>query len=155
MYILPCIGSKFVWNGAFEISLKLWTHIPHNMYFTDFYICVWSTLYLSCDVISLSKTDPWEGKSGESKVGIMICVCTASVVWDVVLMMTSPNGNKFPRFWHCVQGIHRWPVNSSHKGQWRGDLMFSLIYAWINGWVNNREAGDVRRHRAHHDVTVM
>ena len=33
--------------------------------------------------------------------------------------------------------------------------MFSLIFAWINGWVNNREAGYLRRHRAHYDVTVM
>ena len=41
-------------------------------------------------------------------------------------------------------------VNSPHKGQWRGALMFSLICAWINGWVNNREAGDLRRHRAHY-----
>ena len=46
-------------------------------------------------------------------------------------------------------------LNSPHKGQWRGALMFSLICAWINGWVNNREAGDLRRHRAHCDVTVM
>ena len=37
---------------------------------------------------------------------------------------------------------HRPPVNSPHKGQWRGALMFSLICVWINGWVNNREAGD-------------
>ena len=41
-----------------------------------------------------------------------------------------------------------------HKGQRRGALMFSLICAWINGWVNNREAGDLRRHRAHYDVIV-
>ena len=34
-------------------------------------------------------------------------------------------------------------------------LMFSLICAWINDWVNNREAGDLRRHRAHYYVTVM
>ena len=47
------------------------------------------------------------------------------------------------------------PVKSPHKGQWRGTLMFSLICVWINGWVNNREAGDLRRHRAHYDVTVM
>ena len=33
--------------------------------------------------------------------------------------------------------------------------MFSLICAWINGWVNNREAGDLRRQGAHYDVTVM
>ena len=47
------------------------------------------------------------------------------------------------------------PVNSPHKGQWRGALMFSLICAWINRWVNNREAGDLRRHRGHYDVNVM
>ena len=47
------------------------------------------------------------------------------------------------------------PVNSPHKGQWRGALMFYLIYAWINDWVNNREAGDLRRHRGHSDVIVM
>ena len=47
------------------------------------------------------------------------------------------------------------PVNSPHKGQWRGALMFSLIYAWINDWVNNREAGDLRRRRGHYDYTVM
>ena len=33
--------------------------------------------------------------------------------------------------------------------------MFSLICAWINDWVNNREAGDLRRHRGHYDVNVM
>ena len=61
----------------------------------------------------------------------------------------------FPRYWPFVPGIHRSSVNSPHKGQWRGDLMFSVIWAWINGWVNNREAGDLRRYRAHCDVTVM
>ena len=61
----------------------------------------------------------------------------------------------FPRYWPFLRGIHRSPVNSPHKGQWRGALMFSLICVWINGWVNNREAGDLRRHRAHYDVSVM
>ena len=48
--------------------------------------------------------------------------------------------------------------NSPHKGQWCGALMFSLICAWINAWVNNHETGDLRRHRAHYeiyDVIVM
>ena len=61
----------------------------------------------------------------------------------------------FPRYWPFVRGIHRSLVNSPHKGQWRGALMFPLICVWINAWVNNREAGDLRRHRAHYDVTVM
>ena len=47
------------------------------------------------------------------------------------------------------------PVNSPHKGQWRWALMFFFISAWINGWANNREAGDLRRNRAHYDVIVM
>ena len=61
----------------------------------------------------------------------------------------------FPRNWPFVRGIHRSPVNSPHKGQWRGALMFTLICARINGWVNTREAGDLRRYRPHYDVIVM
>ena len=61
----------------------------------------------------------------------------------------------FPRYWPFVRWIHRSPANSSHKSQWRGALMFSFICAWINGWVNNDEAGDLRRHSAHYDVTVL
>ena len=41
------------------------------------------------------------------------------------------------------------------EGQWRGALMFSLICTWINGSINNREAGGLRRHRTHYDVAVM
>ena len=61
----------------------------------------------------------------------------------------------FPRNWPFVRGIHRSRWIPRTKGQWRGALMFSLIWAWINGWVNNREAGDSRRHRGHYDVNVM
>ena len=52
--------------------------------------------------------------------------------------------------------INGWsPVNSPHKGQWRGTLMLSFICAWTNRWVHIRDAGDLRRHRVHCDVTVM
>ena len=61
----------------------------------------------------------------------------------------------FPRNWPFMRGIHRSPVNSPHKGQWRGALMFTLICARINGWVNTRESGDLRRYRPHYDVIVM
>ena len=46
-------------------------------------------------------------------------------------------------------------VNSTHKGQWCGALMLSLTCAWINAWVNNLEVGDLRRRRAHYNVTVL
>ena len=51
--------------------------------------------------------------------------------------------------------IHWSPVNSPHKGQWRRALMFSLICAWTNGGANHRDAGDLRRNRAHYGVTLM
>ena len=78
-----------------------------------------------------------------------ICAKDCGVHDDVI------KWTQFPRFWPFVRGIYRSPVNSLHKDQWRGALMFSLISDWINSWVNNREARDLRRHRAHYDVTVM
>ena len=66
-------------------------------------------------------------------------------------MMTSSNGNIFRVTGPLCGG----PVNSPHKGQWRWALMFSLICAGINDWVNNRKVGDLRRHRSHYDVNVM
>ena len=71
-----------------------------------------------------------------------------------VIMMTLSNGNIF-RVTGPLCGEftgHRW---IPHKGQRCGALIFSLICAWINDWVNNREAGDLRRHRTHNDVIVM
>ena len=66
--------------------------------------------------------------------------------------MTSSNGNI------CrVAGLlcGEFTGNSPYKGQWRTALIFSLICAWINGWVNDREAGESRRHRDRYDVIVM
>ena len=71
-------------------------------------------------------------------------------------MMTSLiKWKHFPLYWPFVWGIHQSPVNSPHEGQWCETLMFSLICPWTNGWVNNRDAGDLRRHHDHYDVTVM
>ena len=62
-------------------------------------------------------------------------------LWTLQLLrlcrFRSPNGdhddvikwNVFSRYWPFVPGIHRSPVKSQHKGQWRGTLMFSLICA--------------------------
>ena len=70
-------------------------------------------------------------------------------------MMTSSNGNIFRVTGHlCGEFVGPMWI-PPHKGQWRGAWMFSLICVWINGWVNNREAGDLRRYRAHYDVIVM
>ena len=70
-------------------------------------------------------------------------------------MMTSSNGNIFR-----VAGIlcgeftgHRWIPHTKASDAVLWCLFF--ICAWIKGWVNNREAGDLRRHRTQYDVTVM
>ena len=70
----------------------------------------------------------------------------ASIVYSTAVSGADLGIHRWPRYWPFVRGIHQSPVNSPHKGQWR---------AWINRWVNNREAGHLRRHRALYDVIVM
>ena len=73
----------------------------------------------------------------------------------ILTMMTSSNGSIF-RVTGPLCGEftgHRWipRTKASDAELW----LFSLICAWINGWANNREAGDLRRHHAHCDVIIM
>ena len=70
------------------------------------------------------------------------------------IMMTSSNRNIFRVTGHLC-GEFTCPGDSPHKGQWRRALMFSLICAWINVWVNNHKACDLRCYLAHYDVIVM
>ena len=72
----------------------------------------------------------------------------------VLPIMTSSNGNIF-RVTGLLCGEFTGPGESPAQRPVRGALMFSLIYAWINDCVNNREAGDLRRYRGHYDVIVM
>ena len=58
----------------------------------------------------------------------------------------------FPRYWPFVRGIHRLPVIPAQRPVTQSfEVFFHLKYRW----VNNDEAGDLRRHRCHYDVTVM
>ena len=77
------------------------------------------------------------------------CVCNMLLYDDVI------KWKHVHRCWPFVRGIHWSAVNSPHKGQWRGTLMFSLMCAWTKGWVNNRDAGDLTHHCTHYDVTAM
>ena len=87
----------------------------------------------TCPSISFSSTDSWNLFTNDD---------------DVI------KRKHFLSYCPFVRGIHRWPVDY-HKGQWRGALLFSLICTCTNGWTNNRDAGDLIRHCAHYDVTVM
>ena len=73
----------------------------------------------------------------------------------IILIMTSSNGNIF-RVTGPLCGEftgHLWiPLTTASDSElW----CFFLICAWINGWVNNLEAGDLRRNLAHYEVIVM
>ena len=55
-------------------------------------------------------------------------------------------------YWELIENISR---KFTYNGQWCRASMFSLIYTWTNGWLNNQDAGDLRCYHAHYDVTVM
>ena len=82
------------------------------------------------------------------------CTRTILVTRDVHRHDDVIKWKHFPRYWPFVRGIHRsrWIPHTKASD---GALMFSLICVWINCWVNSREAGDLRRHRGHYDVSVM
>ena len=100
--------------------------------------CVMVTRAIACDDIII-----WLYRLIGRNGGIM------SITHDDVIKW-----KHFRRCWPFVWGVHRSPVNSPHKGKWHGALMFSLICSWINGWVSDREAVDLRRHRVHYDTTA-
>ena len=74
----------------------------------------------------------------------------------VTFMMTSSNENIFRVTDHLCGKFTgpRW-IPRTKASDRRGALVFSLICVWMNGCVNNSEAGDLRRYRAHYDVIVM
>ena len=107
-------------------------------------------------------TSPWASTCYSSHAQKIEVFISLEFGWKQMKFSPHSNGyddimkcKYFPRYWPFVRGIHRSPVNSPQKGQWRGALMFSLICSWTNGWINNREAGDLRRHQSHYDGTVM
>ena len=89
----------------------------------------------------------------------MFYCLTQGITWTNVdllrTMMTSSNGNIF-RVTGPLCGEftgHRWipHIKASDAELWH----FRWSAPWINGWANNREAGELRRHHAHYDVIVM
>ena len=97
---------------------------------------------------------PMNNRYPQGYIYIYIYIDPRYLQWYIYIYIY--NGNIFRVIaWPFVRGIHRSPVNSTHKGQWSGALIFFMICVWMNGWVNSREAGDLRRYCAHYDVGVM
>ena len=71
---------------------------------------------------------------------------------ETELMKTSSNENDF-RITGSLWGEFTGEFPSQRPSTRIFDIF--LICIWINGWVNNRKAGDLGRHLAHYDVIVM
>ena len=122
---------------AIVLTVKLWHHQT-----------VGTSWWLSINHILSSQWD------------IFKSIHVAFLVWSLiylflVFMMMSSNGNNF-RVTGSLCGefaAPRWIrlTKASDAELWG----FLWYVPWINGWVNNREAGDLRRHRAHYDVIVI
>ena len=83
------------------------------------------------------------------------------VIWGLPVqvlhnMMTWLNGNIFRVTGHlCGEFTGHWWIPRTKASDAELWCILSLVCAWINDWVNNGQAGDLRRHRAHYDVIVM
>ena len=69
-------------------------------------------------------------------------------------MMTSSNGKNFRVTGHLC-GEFTGPGEFPAQRPVTRSFDISLICVRINGWISNREAGDLGRHRAHNAVIVM
>ena len=132
MYISSSIQDKIRWmvfnekQVQFNKSMIAFDEIPHQYQFLPLQggSHSWRNISRHCCLMFSN---------------LHLCICEAFWNHDDVIKW-----EHFPPYWPFVRGIHRSPVNSQHKGQWRGALMFSLVCAWIYDWVNNSEAGDLR-----------
>ena len=128
------IGVKIQKISIRNLHLKMWSAKtwPFRLFMPQ---------YVKCAYISLC-TRP------RVKIACM-CYCSQELVAYISLNLEMSWWSHQMETFSAL--LARWPVDSPHKGQSRGALLFSLICAG----VNNREAGDLRRHRVHYDITVM
>ena len=131
-------------------SIDPWSHLP-DLIFRQFWLVRRQRPVSLCLFWSFGWRALWVGSLGWIMKQWVYRYCSHNVfvTWWRHQMET------FSAWLALCAGNSPVPVNSPHKGQWRGALVWSLICVWINGWVNNHEAGDLRRHRGHYDVILM
>ena len=128
------MSNSFALNIIKMWSLIFWSS-KYELWCSDS-VYVSGSVQERCDSIANALIHPW-------------------ILWELLMALWLHQMETFSHYWPFVRGIHRSPMNSPYKGQWCRALMFSLIWAWTNCSVNNRDAGDLRRHHTHYDVTVM
>ena len=136
-------GDTFALGNIINFEIYICLHMPFLNQFMFGLVNTLSTLQICCQnrtrflSVAEQRLTQWDSR---------LLIQWLLLLAETLLSHTSHDDvikwKHFPHYWPFVRGIHRSPVNSPHKGQWHGAYMFSLICAWINGWVNNREAGD-------------
>ena len=71
--------------------------------------------------------------------------------YDVTVM--KPQSGVLSTLWACCQTS--WTFYEINQLRLSHGWLFYMICAWTNAWANNRDTGDLRRHRAHYDVIVI
>ena len=159
--VRSCVDQSGLWLDSYSISQVLCTFCGLvSVRITDSFRILYSYFH---EYVSMNFLYPtWTASIAIKKVKPYISICYLRLrekrrhnIINVLCHDDVIKWKPFPRYWPFVWGIHWSPVNTPHKGQWRGALMILLSASWINGWANNRVAGDLRRHRAHYDAIVM
>ena len=109
------------------------------------WVCVWMCVYLfgtSCCLHDLSQTV----LEYSCKLLLKILSHDDVIKWK-----------HFPRYWPFVRCAGNSPATGEFPTQRPVTRSFDVFFdlRLINGWVNNGEAGDLRRHRAQYIVTIM
>ena len=130
-------------------SIIRWTH---SLFHQQKSCLVWFQLYLCLYTEALIDGLGYDCSISIANVLEILLFCIKLSLCLTVCHLS--NGRIFRVTGICVGNS---PVTGEFPAQRpvRRALMLPLICVWINGWVNNRKAGDLRRHRAHYDVTIM
>ena len=126
------------------------------------FVCMINHIYVSYYSLYSIKSDVNNATGWVIGSAIPLCWHSKVASWALSYIRNYLDGHDdvikwkhFPRYWPFVRGIHRSPVDSPHKGQWRRAFVVFFDLCLKKCWANNGNKGDLRRHRAHYDVTVM
>ena len=143
---IPALAQIMAWrrSGNKPLSEPMMVSLPTH-------ICVTRSQWVNIQCISITRpNNVWyivdHKLSGAPLIPAWLSNYIHCRVWDeITYPFPNFNGATIP---HSSLYGHRWihRTKASDAELW---CFHSLICAWINGWASNREAGDLRRHRAH------
>ena len=125
----PSLFSKVPTDETiFNCIRSLASSVPTTKWRLDVYLFFWLFMYSNIYAI-LVRTD--RGVS----LDIIVCYCVELRVDFIhIFPWWRHKMETFSALLAFVRAIHRWPVDSPHKGQWRGALMcwWSASQQWLS-----------------------